>query len=89
MEMTMQLTLTKSERELLFRQNPMTEGDGGYQKLLVGLQKKLDPASSELLLSVQDLKRIPQYAFDYGNGGWEDRLVKIFGRSLGPKLGRT
>jgi hypothetical protein len=22
----------------------------------------------------RDLERIPRYAFDYGNGGWENRL---------------
>jgi hypothetical protein len=28
------------------------------------------------------------YAFDLGNGGWQARLLGIFGRTLGPNLGR-
>lgn len=30
--------------------------------------------------------RIRMYAFKYGKGGWESRLVAAFGRHLGPKL---
>ncbi|MBI3490700.1 MAG: hypothetical protein HY047_02740 [Acidobacteria bacterium] len=36
----------------------------------------------------KDLDDIPHYAFDYGQGGFEDRLVKAFGRVLGGRLGR-
>jgi hypothetical protein len=32
--------------------------------------------------------RIPKYAFDYKQDGWEDRLKAIFSRTLGPNLGR-
>ena len=71
------------------KQDPETAPDGGFQSLLVGLQKKIDPITGEVELSQDDLRRIPMYAFDYTNGGWETRLIRAFGRTLGPKLGRA
>ena len=84
----MRVVLSLSEVAELFIQPPATRGDGGYQSLLVSLQKSINRTTGELDLTEEDLERIPRYAFDYGNGGWENRLVAIFGRVLGPKLGR-
>jgi len=84
----MEVMLNAQEIELLFRQDPITKGRGGFQDLLIRLQQKTDPNTEVLLLSADDLEQVPRYAFDYGNGGWEDRLKSIFERNLGPKLGR-
>lgn len=84
----MNLTLTEAEMAELFKQAASTAGDGGYQSLLVGLQKKITRATGQIILTAGDLEKIPRYAFDYGNGGWEARLIAIFGAHLGPKLGR-
>jgi hypothetical protein len=54
----------------------------------VDLQKRLRRGTGELKLTDEDLERLARYAFDMGNGGWEDRLIGIFGRELGPTLGR-
>jgi hypothetical protein len=81
-------TLTEDERQLLFRQDPDTGSNGGWQGLLVKLQNHYNPATREISLDAEDLRRIPAYAFDYGRGGWEARLTGIFGRVLGPRLGR-
>lgn len=81
--------LTPAEIAVLDRQDPSSRADGGWQGLLVRLQGKVDRATGQLTLDAQDLEQIPRYAFDYGNGGWEDRLTGIFGRTLGPKLGRV
>jgi hypothetical protein len=80
--------LTLGELAELDRQNPATKGNGGFQRLLVSLQEKVDRTNSRLTLSSRDLERIARYAFDYGNGGWEGRLRRIFGRTLGVGLGR-
>ena len=80
------ITLNASEMRVLFRQDPRTESDGGYQGLLVGLQGKINQPSGELTLSDQELEQIPRYAFAYGKGGWEDRLTDIFSRHLGSDL---
>ena len=82
------VTLNQEEREILSRQDPATESDGGYQRLLVTLQSLLDETTGVIELPNIVLERIPRYAFDYGNGGWENRLKSIFSRTLGPNLGR-
>ncbi|HSC18554.1 MAG TPA: hypothetical protein VLC74_06540 [Rhizomicrobium sp.] len=82
------VVLNAAEMAELERQDPATEGNGGWQSLLIELQGKLDRHSGALPLSESDLERIPRYAFDYRNGGWENRLKKIFARTLGRTLGR-
>jgi hypothetical protein len=82
------VTLNPDEIEILDRQDPMTESEGGFQKLLVDLQYSLNRTTGALPLSDEQEERIPRYAFDYNNGGWEDRLKRIFSRVLGPTLGR-
>jgi hypothetical protein len=82
------ITLNPSEIALLDRQDPMTERDGGFQKLLVDLQYSLNRKTGALALTDDLEEKISRYAFDYKNGGWEDRLKGIFSRTLGPNLGR-
>lgn len=72
----------------LRKQNPATANDGGYQNFLVHLQNKTNWQNGELTLTADDLEKIPRYAFDYKNGGWQNRLMTIFARNLGPRLGR-
>jgi len=80
--------LTPEEREILFKQDPATKNDGGWQRLLVTLQELTDDETGETSIPPVILRRLHRYAFFYGNGGWEDRLRAIFERSLGPNLGR-
>jgi hypothetical protein len=82
------VTLNPSEIEILDRQDPVTERDGGFQSLLVDLQYSLNRPTGALSLSDEHEEKIPRYAFDYKNGGWENRLKDIFSRTLGPNLGR-
>jgi hypothetical protein len=82
------ITLDRTEIEVLDRQDPMSERDGGFQKLLVDLQYAVDRKTGALVLSDEHEEKIPRYAFDYKNGGWENRLKGIFRRTLGPHLGR-
>lgn len=84
----MWIVLNAEEVAILDRQDRATEGDGGFQRMLVRFQKALRRGTSELKLSEEDIERIAQYAFDYKNGGWESRLIGIFSRTLGPNLGR-
>ncbi len=82
----MDLILNAVEMESLFRQDPETRRRGGWQSLLVGLQDKCDRGTGALNITMKDRKRIRMYAFNYGNGGWENRLVTTFGAHLGPQL---
>ena len=85
---SVRLCVNTGEMEILFRQDPRTEHRGGYQSFLVRLQRKTDRPTGALSLSASDLERIPRYAFDYGNGGWENRLRGTLERHLAPRLGR-
>jgi len=85
----MDVILNASEIAEIDKQDPATAGDGGYQSLLVGLQNKIERETGRLRLSEDDVRRIQMYAFKYGNGGWESRLVGAFRRTLGPKLDRV
>ena len=76
------VTLNLAEIAALDAQDPSTESGGGFQRLLVKLQRQLDRTTRELKLDDGDQRRIPKYAFDYGQGGWEDRLVRILAARL-------
>lgn len=81
----MNITLYEHEIESLF--SPAgTKGQGGFQGLLESLQSRTDRATGALSLTDGDLERISRYAFNYGNGGWENQLRSIFGRTLGSDL---
>lgn len=84
----MTVFLSAAEIALLDRQAPSTRSNGGFQGLLVDLASRVSRTSGRLELRARDLERIQRYAFDYGNGGWENRLRGIFGRTLGTSLGR-
>lgn len=85
--MSITVTLNPAELGVLDRQHPSTKNNGGWQSLMVGLQQKVNRSNNRLNLSRTDIERLSRYAFDYGNGGWENRLRAIFERTLGPNLG--
>lgn len=80
------LYLSQHELAALFRQAPSTRGDGGWQSLLVKLQKQTSKKTGRIYLIPRDIERIARYAFKYGHGGWENCLMGIFSRTLGLKL---
>ncbi|TAK16586.1 MAG: aspartyl-tRNA synthetase [Acidobacteria bacterium] len=80
--------LNRDEREELFRQDPATRNDGGFQRFMVSLQQKYRPGTEEIRLEDDDIDDIRRHATKYLGGGWEERLTKIFSRHLGPSLGR-
>jgi hypothetical protein len=79
------LELNKEEKATLDR---AVNGRGGFEDFLRRLQKQVNHATRTITVSDEDLENIPRFAFDYKQGGWETRLTTIFGRVLGPKLGR-
>ncbi|NJM50484.1 MAG: aspartyl-tRNA synthetase [Sphingomonadales bacterium] len=79
------IILNQNEESNLFKE---VNGQGGFQSLLSRLRQQYNRQTRELRLTDQDFERIPRYAFDYGNGGFEGRLRSIFEQHLGPNLGR-
>lgn len=80
------VTLSPDEVMSLLKQDPGTEKDGGWQGLLVGLQRRLNKTTGHLTVTSSDISQIQRYAFHYKRGDWQSRLLSILGRSLGPKL---
>lgn len=80
------VTLNEAERQILYRQDPSEKNSGGWQSLLVTLQSMMDESTGVISIPPHILERIGRYAFAYGNGGWESRLLSIFQRTLGPRL---
>jgi len=81
----MKLLLNSYERRVLHSQDP-SRNKGGWQSLMIKLQRQFNPETNEIILYQSDLERIHRYAFSYGNGGWEDKLKSIFSRHLGRYL---
>jgi hypothetical protein len=67
--------------------NRQPQGSGGFQSLIKRLQSQVNPATREVRLTDTDVEELQHYAFDFKQGGFQDRLVAIFGRVLGSKLG--
>jgi len=67
---------------------PPAEGQGGFQDLIRKLHAHLEQETGKLTLDDDDRERIPGYAFDYGNGGYEERLKAVFEHTPGTGLGR-
>lgn len=86
-EKYMKIKLTYGELKLLLHQDPKTAGGGGFQSYLVQLGYRVDDDSGELELDDEDLAKINRYATNYGPGGYETRMFKIFGRTLGEHFG--
>ena len=72
--------LNDDERAAL--SDPIT-GLGGFQTLLTRFRNELRP-NGELDVSDNDIETIRRYRREYGAGGWQERLDRIFGRTLGP-----
>jgi hypothetical protein len=53
---------------------------------MLSLQRLTDKRSGKITIPGRLRERIRRYAFDYGQGGWENRLHDIFKRTLGTGL---
>ena len=80
--------LSEREIEALDRPDPHESPDDGWQDFLVRLQERAVRSTGLLHLDDRDLEEIPRYAFDDGAPERAKRLRAVFGRALGPALGR-
>ncbi len=70
--------LTNEEMGILLNETG-TEGSGGYQSLISGLQgEQLDRKNGLLRLNPEQVRRIIRYVQDYGGGGWQDQLRPVY-----------
>ena len=52
------VTLNAAELAILFRQDPATKDDGGWQRLLITLQELTDETSGEIIIPARIIERI-------------------------------
>ena len=78
------VVLTGPEMNLLFRQQRTRSG--GFQNLMLSLQELTDRETGRITIPQRLRERVRRYAYNYGQGGWENRLVEIFSRTLGKGL---
>lgn len=83
------IQLNPDEVAELFKQDPKSRSKGGFQGLLVGLQKNYTVNKRKLFIDPATAVKIRKYAFGYKNGGWQLRLLRIFSRAMGRDLGKT
>ena len=73
MDVKVVIELTTEEVERLSR--PI-RGQGGFQTLLRRLQSQLNN-ESQLVLRIEDVRRIVRYQARYGTGGFQGRLEAV------------
>lgn len=55
-------------------------GQGGFQTLLRKIRGQYSEQKEELCLYQDDIERIYRYAYEYGRGGFQDRIQKVIER---------
>ena len=74
------ITYLLNESEIRELMKPI-KGDGGFQGLMKKLQGKYNLETREIEVSEEEINRIFKYV-SYSEGGYESRLVEIFGRHI-------
>ena len=75
------LKLSKDEIEELLDESA-THGTGGWQSLWLALLKKFDKAKGTIALTPELRARIYRYYREYGQGGWQNKVKRVFSREL-------
>jgi hypothetical protein len=75
------LTLSKDEIEELSDESD-THGTGGWQSLWLALLKQFDRTKGTIRLTPELRARIYKYYREYGQGGWQNRVKRVFRREL-------
>ena len=72
--------LSRSEFNELMKHDPASEYRGGFQRLLIGLQYKINQQTLEVVLSDSEMDKIIRHCRNAYKGGWQGSIKKIFGR---------
>lgn len=73
--------LSSEEIETLLDETAI-KGTGGWQSLWIALQKRFEKSSGNITLTPELRARIYHYYHSYGQGGWQNRVMKVFRREL-------
>ena len=72
--------LSQSEFTELMKFDPASEKKGGFQRVLIGMQYRINRKTRELELSPHDVDVILKHGRQPKKGGWQASINKIFGR---------
>jgi hypothetical protein len=72
--------LAPAEFNELMKFDPKSEKKGGFQRVLIGMQYRINRTTKELELSAHDVDVIMKYGRQPKKGGWQASLKKIFGK---------
>src|SRR5260370_28882143 len=75
------LKLGKDEIEGLLDESA-THGTGGWQSLWLALLKQFDKAKGTITLTPELRARIYRYYREYGQGGWQNKVKRVFRREM-------
>ena len=73
------ITLSREEFNELMRHDPESEKRGGFQRLLIGMQYRVNRLTRELDLSEHEIDIILHHGKEAYKGGWQSSIKKIFG----------
>ena len=74
------VVLSSTEFTELMKFDPATKTRGGFQRLLIGLQCRVNRTTHELELSDHEMDLILRHGRHPGKGGWQRSIKTIFGR---------
>lgn len=72
--------LAPAEFKELMKFDPKSEKKGGFQRVLIGMQYRINRTTRELELSPHDIDVIVKHGRQSKKGGWQASIKKIFGR---------
>ena len=72
--------LSKGEYDELFSYDPATKSRGGFQRLLISLQFRINKTTKELTLYENDIEMILKHGRNPKRGGFQRSIHRIFGR---------
>jgi hypothetical protein len=72
--------LSRAELRELMKHDPSSKHRGGFQRLLVNLQQRVDKRTGELDLFEPEMTTIMRNGRNPSKGGWQASLHRIFGR---------
>lgn len=73
--------LSQGEIEELLDESA-THGTGGWQSLWSALVKQFDKAKGTITLTPELRGRIYKYSREYGQGGWQNKVKRVFRREM-------
>lgn len=74
------IKLSRVELGELMKHDPASEFKGGFQRLLIGIQYRVNKQTGEVTLFYPEMDAIIRHCRNASKGGWQGSIEKIFGK---------